>query len=130
MKRLSFLWLLVALTATAQNTPIKHVVFIVKENRSFDEMFGTFPGANGASTCKISDGNIIPLGHTPNRVRSIGHGWAKSHVAVDGGLMDRFDKVSAGDWKGDYMSCSQLWEKDIPNYFTYARKFVLADNLF
>ena len=130
MKRLSFLWLLVALTATAQNTPIKHVVFIVKENRSFDEMFGTFPGANGASTCKVSDGDIIKLGHTPNRVRSMGHGWADAHVAVDGGLMDRFDLVSAGNWKGDYMSCSQLWQEDIPNYFTYAEKFVLADNLF
>jgi len=130
VKRLFILCLLATLTATAQNTPIKHVVFIVKENRSFDEMFGTFPGANGASTCKISDGNIIPLGHTPNRVRSMGHGWADSHVAVDGGLMDRFDKVSGGNWKGDYMSCSQLWEQDIPNYFAYARKFVLADDLF
>ena len=30
--------------------PIKHVIFIVKENRSFDFMFGRFPGANGATT--------------------------------------------------------------------------------
>ncbi|MBI2238911.1 MAG: hypothetical protein HYU54_10370, partial [Actinobacteria bacterium] len=30
--------------------PIKHVVFIIKENRSFDHMFGLFPGANGATT--------------------------------------------------------------------------------
>jgi len=130
MKRLSVLWLLIALSATAQNTPIKHVVFIVKENRSFDEMFGTFPGANGASSCQVSDGKIINLGHTPNRVRSMGHGWGDAHVAVDNGQMDRFDKVSAGNWKGDYMSCSQLWQQDIPNYFTYAQKFVLADNLF
>src|ERR1700730_8854035 len=99
MRRVSVLWVLIALSATAQNTPIKHVVFIVKENRSFDEMFGTFPGANGASTCKVSDGNSINLGHTPNRVRSMGHGWADGHVAGDGGLMDRFDKVSAGNLK-------------------------------
>ena len=30
-------------------TPIKHVVFIIKENRTFDDLFGTFPGANGVS---------------------------------------------------------------------------------
>jgi phospholipase C len=26
---------------------IKHIVFIVKENRTFDNYFGTFPGADG-----------------------------------------------------------------------------------
>jgi phospholipase C len=29
---------------------IKHIVFIVKENRTFDNYFGTFPGADGATT--------------------------------------------------------------------------------
>ena len=28
---------------------IKHVVFVVKENRTFDTMFGRFPGADGAT---------------------------------------------------------------------------------
>ena len=31
-------------------TPIKHVVFLIKENRTFDHLFGTFTGANGVST--------------------------------------------------------------------------------
>ncbi len=30
-----------------QNGSIKHVVILMQENRSFDEYFGTFPGANG-----------------------------------------------------------------------------------
>ena len=29
--------------------PIEHVVFLIKENRTFDNLFGTFPGANGVS---------------------------------------------------------------------------------
>ena len=29
---------------------IRHVIYIIKENRSFDSFYGTFPGANGAST--------------------------------------------------------------------------------
>src|ERR1700758_112211 len=35
--------------AFTTRTPIKHVVFIVKENRTFDDLFGAFPGANGVS---------------------------------------------------------------------------------
>ena len=30
--------------------PIEHVVIIVKENHTFDNYFGTFPGANGDAT--------------------------------------------------------------------------------
>src|SRR4051812_39066860 len=37
----------VSLTAT---TPIQHIVIIEKKSRSFDHYFGTFPGANGATT--------------------------------------------------------------------------------
>jgi phospholipase C len=43
---------------------IKHIVFIIKENRSFDQYFGTFPGADGATSGKTSTGATIPLGHT------------------------------------------------------------------
>jgi phospholipase C len=45
---------------------IKHIVFIVKENRTFDNYFGTFPGANGATSGMISTGEVIPLGHAPD----------------------------------------------------------------
>ena len=31
-------------------TPIKHVIFLVKENRTFDQLYGLFPGANGTTT--------------------------------------------------------------------------------
>src|SRR5215831_2662055 len=33
---------------------IEHIVFIVKENRSFDNYFGTFPGAEGATSGQTS----------------------------------------------------------------------------
>jgi hypothetical protein len=32
------------------NSPIKHIVYITKENRTYDEIFGQFKGANGDST--------------------------------------------------------------------------------
>jgi phospholipase C len=64
---------------------IEHIVFIVKENRSFDHYFGTFPGADGATSGTISNGQVIPLGHTPDRARDMGHMWADAVRAIDGG---------------------------------------------
>ena len=36
-----------ATSQAADMNKIKHVVFIVQENRSFDEYFGMYPGADG-----------------------------------------------------------------------------------
>ncbi len=46
--------------------PIRQVIFVVKENRTFDNYFGKFPGADGATSGRISDGTVIPLGPLPN----------------------------------------------------------------
>src|SRR5438309_9966572 len=50
----------VAATTFPTKWPIKHVVFIIKENRSFDNLFGRFPGANGA-TMADDHGTMRPL---------------------------------------------------------------------
>jgi phospholipase C len=34
----------------ASKTPIKHVIIVIQENRSFDNFFATFPGADGTTT--------------------------------------------------------------------------------
>ena len=109
---------------------IQHIVFIIKENRSFNNYFGTFPGAVGATTCKVSNGQTITLGHTPDRVRDMGHNWSDAVTAIDSGKMDKFDLVALGNVNGDYMTCSLLQETDIPNYWSYAKTFVLADHMF
>jgi len=106
---------------------IKHIVFIIKENRSFDNYFGTFPGADGATQGKVSTGQTIPLGHTPDKTHDIGHSWIDAHTAVHGGKMDRFDLVFMGS---DLSPYTQMRQSDIPNYFAYAHQFVLADRMF
>lgn len=111
--------------------PIKHVVFIVKENRSFDNYFGTFPGANGATEGTISTGQVIALQHMADRPQhDADHTWYSAIGAVDNGAMDRFDLDPLANVDGDYMAYSQLVESDISNYFAYAKNFVLADNMF
>src|SRR5579871_4663045 len=39
------------------STPLRHLVFIIEENRSFDNLFGAYPGADGVPTnapCQVS----------------------------------------------------------------------------
>lgn len=123
-------WGFLASAAWGQSNPIKHIVFIVKENRSFDEYFGTYPGANGATSGLLSTGQTIVLGHTPDQPRDIGHDWYSALEVIDGGKMDRFDLNYAANEGGDYLAYSQKTQADIPNYFTYAQNFVLGDNMF
>ena len=128
---LSALSLLASWSAAAQTTtPIKHVVYIVKENHTFDNYFGTFPGADGATQGRISTGQIIPLGHTPDQPRDIGHDWYSALEVIDGGKMDLFDINYAGNVNGDYLAYTQFTQADIPNYFAYAQNFTLSDHTF
>src|ERR1700677_5402685 len=41
--------------------PITHIIFMVKENRAFDNYFGLFPGANGTTQGTVHTGQVIPL---------------------------------------------------------------------
>src|SRR6185369_14540203 len=43
-----------------QPIPIKHVVVVVKENHTFDNYFGSFPGAEGISQIVTPHGTITP----------------------------------------------------------------------
>jgi phospholipase C len=111
-------------------TVIQHIVFIIKENRSFDEYFGLFPGADGATSGTISTGQMIPLERTPDEVVDMGHDWTSAITATDGGKMDQFDLIPDGDLNGEYLSYSEMTQADIPNYYAYAQNFVLADQMF
>jgi phospholipase C len=110
---------------------IQHVVFLIKENRSFDHYFGTFRGADGATSGKTSMGNMVPLTRAPDKTPfDIGHSWKDALIAIDGGTMSKFDQVQNGNEDGYLLPYTQLRQADIPNYFAYAQNFVLADRMF
>ncbi|HKB99368.1 MAG TPA: alkaline phosphatase family protein [Terriglobales bacterium] len=69
--------------AQAQVTLIRHVVFIFKEKCSFDHLFGTMPGVNGATQGKLSTGQIVPLSHTPDRSGNYAHDWVDVLKAIN-----------------------------------------------
>ncbi len=131
---------------------IKHIVVIMQENRSFDSYFGTFPGAddipmkNGVPTACVSDpanGGCIKPYHDANDINAGGpHGQANATADIDGGKMDGFigqaekakkncaanDPACAAAEKTDVMGYHT--GKEIPNYWDYAKNFVLQDHLF
>jgi phospholipase C len=109
---------------------IQHIIFLIKENRSFDHYFGQFPGANGTTTGITSTGQVLTLRHAPDRVNNIAHDWISANTAIDVGKMDRFDLIPNGNVNGAYISYSQFGQADIPNYWSYATNFSLADNMF
>src|SRR3982750_1991529 len=101
---------------------IQHIVFIVKENRSFDSMFGTFPGADGATTGLMSTGQVVQLGQMPDGLpRDIGHSWGDTLDAMDYGKMDGFDLILENffqcNLRGDMLCFTQYQQKDIQNYW-------------
>jgi phospholipase C len=123
--------LLGATHAATASVPIQHVIFIIKENRAFDNYFGTFPGANGATSGKISTGKTVNLVHEPDSLPGdIDHSFQAALSAMNGGKMDRFNLLAGAIVHGVDYSMSQFWQSDIPNYWTYAKDFTLCDNMF
>jgi len=117
---------------------IKHIIFLIKENRTFDNYFGTYPGTNGATTAVDSEGETIPLQHEKDSIPDIEHAPQGARMAYDNGKMDQFDLLNSETTTypmrrvNPYAnnSLTQLYQSDIPNYWLYAQNFVLGDNMF
>src|SRR5436190_6649325 len=126
-------------------TPIKHVVFLIKENRSFDTYFGRFPGADGVKKgleyhwfTQVGgkpDRNYgtttkVPLKPPPGQryPSDLPHDYSQWVLDYHDGAMDGFavNPVVAKSMA----AYTQLRESDIPNYWSWAKSFVLGDRFF
>ncbi len=85
---------------------IKHVFYIVKENRTYDQLFGTDARGDGDPALELFDDNGVPGptgGITPNahaltrKFPLIDHFYADSEVSVDGHL------ITSGGYATDYV---------------------------
>jgi phospholipase C len=132
---------------------IKHVIVIMQENRSFDSYFGAYPGADGIP---MSGG--VPQLCSPDPVTGTcdkpypdhadingggPHGQAAAAADVAGGKMNGFvteavqarkacanptDPACSHSAAPDVMGYHTA--SDIPNYWAYAKNFVLQDHMF
>jgi len=122
------------------STPIKHVIVVIQENRSFDNLFATFPGADGATSgqaeamptpiatsCRrkgqpvITQTTTVPL----TKVSLVGAGFKNNfgedndldhiyggyRVELDGGNLDGFDLMFFGaDGSGAQAECTYAYQ--------------------
>ena len=110
--------------------PIKHVVYIVKENHSYDNLFARFPGAAGTDHA-FQGAKRIPLGITPDHLPvDIAHSGPSAEVAVNGGKMNKFYQLTGAIQLGKDMADSAYTQSQIPLYWKYAQTFTLADHFF
>jgi phospholipase C len=146
---------------------IDHVIIILRENRSFDSYFGTFPGVDGIpmkdgvpTVCIPNSalGTCLRPFHDPND-RNLGgpHNYDSAIADVNGGRMDGFIDTAYSEPLGllngargpagrarvrtcrrepalticahpDLMGYHD--QREIPNYWSYARNFALQDHMF
>jgi phospholipase C len=120
--------------------PIKHIIVIVQENRSFDNMFNGFPGADTASVGQTKLGPQ-PLAVVPfvSGGPDIGHFHTSFTAAYDGGALDNFNAEGTYSFScGGYCATpgppnyaySYLPQSDTVPYWTLAKQFTLADRMF
>ena len=106
--------------------PIKHVIFLIKENRTFDHLFGRFPGVDGAITGS-DRGDERPLTRASHEaIPDLDHSYPAARSAWADGWMDGF----ALNPEANTYAYTQFWPGDLPNYWRLAERFVLADNFF
>ena len=118
------------LCAGTASCPIKHVVFIVKENHSFDNLFARFPGAAGTAYARVGN-QKVKLGVTPDHLTvDIAHGGGSASTAVNGGHMNQFYSLSGAIQGGHDYADSAYVKSEIPRYWKYAQTYTLADHFF
>ena len=108
------------------NTPIKRVIYVMLENRSFNNLFGKFPGVTGTTT-GVEYGNEKPLIPCPDWLPGdLPHDRAAYLNCVNGGTLDGF---GTGIYGSTY-AYTQFDEPQIPNYWLWAKEYAISDNFF
>ncbi|HET7428724.1 MAG TPA: alkaline phosphatase family protein [Gaiellales bacterium] len=137
---------------------IRHVIMIMQENRSFDSYFGTYPGADGlprkadgsfaACVPNKATGRCVHPYHDRNDVNVGGpHFVNAAHAEVDDGRMNQFINQAIDNVTAPFCAANPQFPnchfdplhpdvmgyhtaREIPNYWRYARSYVLQDHMF
>src|SRR6516164_6159734 len=133
-----------ALQVLAHKSKIKHVIIIVQENRSFNNLFYDYPGAKTKSYGYDSHGKKIPLKpislNTKWDMQHNGQGFIAS--CNDAGeipgadcRMNGFDKERCNPVQGrcprsKYLAYAYVPHDETEPYFDMAKQYVLADEMY
>jgi phospholipase C len=119
-------------------TPVKHFIFLMQGGRTFDNYFGTYPGADGlsAGTCQLrvtgkpADGCVKPFllggGHLP----SLGANHTILANQYNGGKMDGFVAAYQRQGRDGATAMGHYDGRTLALYWQVARDYVLFDHFF
>ena len=111
--------------AIETSTPIKRVIYLMLENRSFNNLFGKYPGVTGTRIGRMN-GKEVPLVRCPDWLPGdLPHDRAAYLNCINQGNMDGFNTGLYGSWGYSLMD-----EHQVPNYWKWAREYSLSDNFF
>jgi phospholipase C len=99
---------------------IKHVVIVVQENRSFENFFAGFPGADAPMTGRLRDGPPLRLARITFDSVDFDHGWRAAIRDWNGGSMNGYPRAAY----------AYLDRHQVAPYWTMAKRYVLADAMF
>jgi phospholipase C len=110
---------------------VEHILVLTFENRSFDQLFGRFPGAEGIppGVCLPNPAGscVAPFHEKSLAVGTLTrplHSWAAIHEEWGGGRMDGFVRANGPLAMGYYLG------SDLPGLFRLAQQFTLCDQYF
>ena len=116
----------------AGQSPIQHIVIIVQENRSVDNLFQFLPGANTQSYGPASKGNRrIQL--QPQSLAApydLGHGHPNWITEYASGAMNGFDREQCTGTCPKDPAFSYVPQSEVGPYYTLAETYAFADNFF
>ncbi len=128
---------------------IKHIIYMVEENRSFDSYFGmlgaykqgegwsgNFNGVplNASLPDYQNTGNASPFHYQTECTDNMTPAWNESHYAMHGGKMDYFMKTegslpTSNDPQGTRMM-GYYDQTDLPFYYELASQYATSDTWF
>ncbi len=152
LKRLAFLFVLVNLfiptfgttpvsasqPRNGPNTPIQHFIVVMQQNHTFDNYFGTYPGANGIpknvcmprSLSNPGDGCVAPFEIKGHSISDLNHSDATFEGQFQNGKMNGFiDTLNKLNQDGT-LSMGYFNDNEVPFYWNLADQYVLFDNYF
>lgn len=127
-------------SSAVATSPIRHVLIVVQENRTYNDLFATYPGGGGTTRGKIAkdaachipaDASIALRESDLVTARDLNHNYRGYVTARAGGAMNGFDEVPFGDGLPE---CRYPYQYTNPSqirpYWDLAKQYALAARMF
>jgi phospholipase C len=119
-------------------TPIEHFVTVMQENHTFDNYFGTYPGADGlpldvcmpVDPTDPSNERCIRPFHIDGPVEDLDHSSATFETQYNKGELDGFVYALNQRNQNGRLSMGYYDDRDLPYYWNLVDQYVVFDRFF